>query len=363
MANGSPNPCRRITDPQEWNDALLCLPAPHVLQTWEWGAFKERQDWRATHWLWEADGVPVAAALFLTRRPGRLPVRVAYVPKGPLLARPDSDLLRQVLADLEALAREQGALFLKVDPDIEADTPWGAEVVTLLQGRGWRFSPEQVQFRNTLLLDLTPSPEEILAHMKPKWRYNIRLAERKGVTVREGTLDDLPLLYRMYQETSIRDRFVIRPEEYYRDAWGAFIEAGLAQPLVAEVAEEPVAMVILFRFGRRAWYMYGASRSLYRDYMPNHLLQWEAIRWAKRQGCTTYDLWGAPDVLDESDPMWGVYRFKAGFGARPVRWIGAYDFPVHRARYRLYISLTPRILALMRWRYWRTQKPPAPGDR
>lgn len=352
-----------VDDPRRWNDALLHLPAPHVLQTWEWGAFKERQGWHAAHWLWEMDGVPVAAALLLTRRPGHFPVRVAYVPKGPLLARQDPDLLCRVLADLEAIARDEGALFLKIDPDIAADTPWGAQATALLQRRGWRFSSEQVQFRSTLLLDLTPSPEEILARMKPKTRYNIRLAQRKGVTVREGTLDDLPLLYRMYQETSVRDRFVIRPEAYYRDAWGSFIEAGLARPLVAEVAGEPVAMVILFRFGERAWYMYGASRSLYRDHMPNHLLQWEAIRWAQGQGCTVYDLWGAPDTLDESDPMWGVYRFKAGFGARPVRWIGAYDFPIRRALYRLYMSLTPRILTLMRWRYWRLLNSPLPADR
>jgi len=352
-----------IDDPRRWNDALQRLPAPHVLQTWEWGAFKERQGWRAVHHLWETDSAPAAAALVLTRRPGRLPVQVSYVPRGPLLAREDPDLLDRVLTDLESIARKQGALFLKIDPDIEADTPWGAQAMALLQERGWRFSSEQVQFRNTLLLDLTPSPEEILAQMKPKWRYNIRLAQRKGVTVREGTMDDLPLLYRMYQETSIRDRFVIRPEEYYQDAWGSFIEAGLAQMLIAEVAGEMVAMVILFRFGGRAWYMYGASRSLYRDYMPNHLLQWEAIRWAKTQGCTVYDLWGAPDALDESDPMWGVYRFKAGFGARLVRWIGAYDFPVHRARYHLYTSITPRILALMRWRYWQRLEIPSPTDR
>lgn len=354
--------CHPVPNSHRWNGTLLGLPAHHVLQTWEWGAFKERQGWQAMQYFWETDDTPVAAALVLRRRPGRFLRPVMYVPKGPLLAGEDPALLQQVLADLESLARKQGALFLKIDPDIETDTPWGAQAMALLQDRGWQLSPEQVQFRNTLILDLTPSLEEILARMKPKWRYNIRLAERKGVTIRKGTTDDLPLLYRMYQETSVRDRFVIRPEEYYRDAWGSFIEAGLAQPLIAEVKGEPVAMVILFRFGGRAWYMYGASGSLYRDFMPNHLLQWEAIRWAKSQGCTAYDLWGAPDALDESDTMWGVYRFKAGFGARLVRYIGAYDFPVQGVLYRLYMSFTPRILALMRWRYWRTRRR-APADR
>jgi lipid II:glycine glycyltransferase (peptidoglycan interpeptide bridge formation enzyme) len=344
---------REVADPRQWDDVLLRLPNPHVLQTWEWGAFKERQGWRAIHYLWEMEGTPCAAALALLRRPVRLPLGVMYVPKGPLLPWDDDSLLQNVLADLETAARRAGAVFLKIDPDVEENTPEGETVTAILRARGWRPSGEQVQFRNTLLLELTLSPDDLLARMKPKWRYNIRLAGRKGVTVRPGTVEDLPLLYRMYRETSVRDRFVIRPEEYYRDAWGSFINAGLAQPLIAEVGNEPVAMVILFRFGQRVWYMYGASRSMYREYMPNHLLQWEAIRWAQAQGCTVYDLWGAPERPDESDPMWGVYRFKAGFGARPVRYIGAWDFPVHRTLYDLYTVLTPRVLALMRWRYWR----------
>jgi lipid II:glycine glycyltransferase (peptidoglycan interpeptide bridge formation enzyme) len=343
---------REVSDPQEWDDALMRLSSPHILQTWEWGAFKERQGWRAIHYLWEIRGKPCAAALALLRRPARLPLGVMYVPKGPTLPWDDCPFLQHVLADLEIAARRVGAVFLKIDPDVEEDTPEGEIVTTTLRARGWRPSAEQVQFRNTLLLDLILSPDDLLARMKPKWRYNIRLAQRKGVTVRPGTVEDLPLLYRMYQETSVRDRFVIRPEEYYRDAWGRFICKGLAQPLIAEIAGTPVAMVILFRFGQRAWYMYGASRSIYREYMPNHLLQWEAIQWAQAQRCTVYDFWGAPERPDESDPMWGVYRFKAGFGARPVRFIGAWDFPVHRVIYDLYTVLTPRVLALMRWRYW-----------
>lgn len=335
---------------------LRRLPAPHVLQTWEWGAFKERHGWRAVHWLWEAGGAPRAAMLVLARRVGVLPARVLYVPKGPLLDYGDLPLLTRVLVDLEGLARRERALFVKMDPDVEADGPYGDKVTGLLRRRGWRFSREQIQFRNTLLLNLALEPEEILAQMKSKWRYNIRLAGRRGVSVREGGLDDLPLLYRMYRETSLRDRFVIRPESYYRDAWGTFIEAGLAQPLIAEVEGEPVAMMILFRFGQRAWYMYGASRALHRERMPNHLLQWEAIRWAKGHGCAVYDLWGAPDALDESDPMWGVYRFKQGFGARLVRHIGAYDYPTSHFLYWLYTTAARWLLALMRWRYWQDSR-------
>ena len=121
-------------------------------------------------------------------------------------------------------------------------------------------------------------------------------------------------------------------------------------------------MVLLFRYGGRAWYMYGASRSLHRNRMPNHLLQWEVIRWARAQGCTVYDLWGAPDVLDESDSMWGVYRFKQGFGAEFVRHIGAYDYAPRRLVYRLYTQAMPRLLALMRWLHWRVKNHDAVND-
>ena len=338
--------------PPDWNSTLSTLPTPHVLQTWEWGEFKSRYGWRPARYLWLEGEHPRAAASLLTRRLGRLPLAVAYVPKGPVLDYGDAALLDQVLSDLEHTARQARALFVKIDPDVRAGTAAGNGVVELLRRRGWRPSREQVQFRNTVLLDLTRSSDDMLAAMKQKWRYNVRLAARQGVTARLGTPADLPLLYDLYAETAARDGFVIRPREYYRDAWGAFIEAGLAQPLIAEVAGEAVAMVIVFRLAGRAWYMYGASRSAHRDKMPNHLLQWEAMRWAQERGCTVYDMWGAPDALDEADPLWSVYRFKQGFGGEFVQHIGAWDFPASRPGYWFYTVAKPRVLSAMRWRYW-----------
>jgi lipid II:glycine glycyltransferase (peptidoglycan interpeptide bridge formation enzyme) len=341
------------TSSVDWNAALATLPTPHVLQSWEWGEFKSRHGWQPERCLWLENDRPHAAASVLTRQLGRWPAAISYVPKGPALDYVDSTLLDQVLSHLEATARRERVLFTKIDPDVQADSAEGRAVVETLRRRGWRPSREQIQFRNTILLDLTRNPDKILAAMKSKWRYNIRLAGRKGVTVRQGDLTDMPLLYQMYAETAARDQFVLRPEEYYRDAWGSFIEAGLAQPLIAEAESEAVAMVIIFRFAERAWYMYGASRDAHREKMPNHLLQWEAMLWARGQGCTVYDMWGAPDALDESDPMWGVYRFKQGFGGEFVEHIGAWDFPASRLGYWLYTSVMPRVLNTMRRAYWR----------
>jgi peptidoglycan pentaglycine glycine transferase (the first glycine) len=106
--------------------------------------------------------------------------------------------------------------------------------------------------------------------------------------------------------------------------------------------------------------MYGASTDRHRNLVPNHLLQWEATRWARDQGYAFYDMWGAPEVLDEKDPMWGVYRFKDGFGGQFTSYLGAYDFAVSAPWYWVYTVVMPRLLGLMRWRHWRRQERGAP---
>jgi peptidoglycan pentaglycine glycine transferase (the first glycine) len=341
---------RKVTDRSRWNEAVAKLPCSHVLQSFEWGEFKAKYDWKPTRLLFEKGGQVRAAASVLCRQLSRFPLRVMYVPKGPLLDYSGGQLLSRVLASLEELARAQWAIFIKMDPDVRLEEG-KVRVIETLQDRGWRSSSEQIQFRNTILIDLRPGEDELLASMKAKTRYNVRLAARRGVKVRAGDPDDLPLFYEMYAETGKRDDFIIRPFAYYQDAWRAFVEAGLACLFLAEYEGEPLAGLIAFRFGQRAWYMYGASTEKHRNLMPNHLLQWEAIRWAKGEGCTVYDLWGAPDVLSEEDPLWGVYRFKEGFGGQFVRHIGAYDYPVSRPLYWFYTVLMPRYLDLLRARH------------
>lgn len=338
-----------ITTRPDWDGALLKLPSPHILQSWAWGETKAQTGWRARRLAWRQGERPVAAAALLIRRlAARLPIAVAYAPKGPLLDWADAPLAEAVLERIETEARRAGAIFVKIDPDVRADSPAGEAVVAALTRRGWRFSGEQIQYRNTVISDLAPAEDDLLAAMKPKWRYNIRLAERKGVVVRAGTATDLPAFYAMYAETGGRDGFLVRPFSYYRAIWARFLADGLGHILLAEVAGEPVAGLFLFRFGPTAWYFYGASTSQGRDLMPNHALQWAAMRWAKTAGCTRYDWWGAPDVLDESDPMWGVYRFKQGFGGEFTSWIGAWDYPTNRATYWGYTVAMPKLLDVMR---------------
>jgi peptidoglycan pentaglycine glycine transferase (the first glycine) len=353
-----------VADAKGWDRALLDLPNPHILQSWAWGEFKTRHGWGASRLLFQEEGRAVAAASVLQRRLPRLPVSILYVPKGPVLDWNDADLAARVLAELEGLAHRHRALFVKIDPDVyypdEVPAPshrprCAPETAQLLASRGWRISDDQIQFRNTVLLDLDRAEDELLAAMKQKTRYNVRLAMRRGVTVREGGVGEIDTFYQLYDETSRRDGFPIRPPEYYHDAWGSFLEEDLAHLLLAEAEGETVAGLILFTFGPTAWYMYGASSDRHRRHMPNQLLQWEAMRRAKETGCTLYDLWGAPDELDESDPMWGVVRFKLGLGGELARGLGAWDFPANRAGYGLYTTVMPRYLDWLRSRHGAAQ--------
>ncbi len=303
---------------------------------------------------------------------------VLYTPKGPLLDWTNETLRNRVLNDLQSFAKKQGAIFLKMDPDVllgtgvpdsEEDVPEnsGQAVMSELKRRGWEYSSDQIQFRNTVILDLNPTEDEMLARMKQKTRYNVRLAEKKGVTLRVGTLDDLPMLYKMYAETSVRDGFVIRDEGYYKTVWELFMQKNNspisnpqspitnyqfphAEPLIAEVNNEPIAAIFVFYFAGRAYYVYGMSRSVHREKMPTYLLQWEAMKRAKAKGCPLYDLWGAPEVFDESDSMWGVYRFKEGLGGVVVRTLGAWDFAPSPLWYKMYSEVIPRVLDVMRSR-------------
>ncbi len=360
-----------------WNEIIRQLPNPHFLQTYEWGQVKAKYGWEPIYLVWDQEGrmkeerkhlssfvFPIKAAALVLKKniissgfAARL--CILYAPKGPLLDWNDVPLRKRVLDDLQRFARQQGAIFLKLDPDVvlgrgvpgtetEVTEPGGEAVRADLLRRGWQYSEEQIQFKNTVLIEVKASEEEMLARMKQKTRYNVRLGPKKGVTVRVGDERDWPMLYKMYAETSVRDGFVIRDEGYYRTVWSLF--KGLAEPLIAEVDGDAVAAVFLFAFAGRAYYVYGMSREVHREKMPTYLLQWEAMKWAQARGCSLYDLWGAPDVFDESDSMWGVFRFKEGLGGQVVRTLGAWDFVPNPLWYALYTQVVPRLLDVMRFR-------------
>jgi peptidoglycan pentaglycine glycine transferase (the first glycine) len=323
----------------EWNSFIAASPAGHILQSTQWGQLKERFGWQVTRIAVEDRGQWLAGAQILFRPLG--PKTIAYVPKGPIIDWDDARITQTLMEALHHLCRQRHAIFLKIEPDLAEDPTLTQKLI----GLGFHPSPHTIQPRCTIVLDLRPDPENILARMKSKTRYNIGLAARKGVTVREATTEDLPAFYHLMQITSRRDRFGIHSEAYYRTAYQIFVPQGLAKLFLATFEDQILAGIMAFAFGHKAWYMYGASSDLHRNLMPNYLLQWEAIKWAKDRGCLTYDLWGIPDEEEEvlereftkrSDGLWGVYRFKRGFGGQVVHYIGAYDYVYSPSLYWLY---------------------------
>jgi peptidoglycan pentaglycine glycine transferase (the first glycine) len=330
-----------------WDAWVASHPHGHILQTSRWARLKCAFGWFADRVILRtspsADAPIRAGASVLYRR---LPwgQTLAYVPKGPLVDWTDHTQTRAVLDLIREACRKRHAALVKIEPELPGSQP----LAEALADYGFRLSGQRVQPLSTIQVDLSPGEEAILARMKPKWRYNIRLSERKGVTVREGTGADLPAIQCLMQVTGERDGFEVHSAKYYAFATDLFVPVGMATWLIAEYAGELLAAIAAFALGENAWYMWGASGDGARNLMPNHALQWAAMTWAKARGCRTYDLWGIPDEVGEnpeayaeseswgSDGLWGVYRFKQGFGGQVVRYIGAWDLPLSAAGHALY---------------------------
>jgi len=320
--------------PKEWDTYLNQYPNAHLLQTSAWGKLKSAFGWDAVQLVAGDTGAQV---LFR-----RLPLghSLAYIPKGPVGVHTDWEKL---WPEVDALCRQRRAVFLKVEPNIwqdEADDLWGGSPPV-----GFRFSPQDIQPLRTMVIDLRPDEDAILGSMKQKTRYNIRLAARKDVVVRASS--DLDAFSSMMDVTGERSEFGVHTLEYYQRAYEIFHPLGQCEILQAEYQGEPLAAIMVFALGERAWYLYGASSDKERNRMPTYLLQWEAMRWAKERGCTEYDLWGVPDCNEDeleekfaqrSDGLWGVYRFKRGFGGDLRRGAGPWD--------RVY---NPLLYAFYRW--------------
>lgn len=346
----------------DWDAFVERRADGHALQTSAWAMLKSRFGWSAGRVaVLEGNRVVAGASVLFRRLPLGL-ATLAYVPKGPLIDWDNPLHVSALWEGLDALCRDRHAFALKLEPDLVDDerrttNDKGRLPPPNLCPSSFVLRPSSpIQPRRTILLDLTKTEEELLAGMNQSTRRNIRLAARRGVVVREGTPDDLPTFYSLMQTTGERDRFGIHSFDYYRAAFELFVPRGWARLFVAEVHEAglepvPAAAIMVLALGHKAWYMYGASGNEHRERKPNHALQWEAIRWAKSRGCTTYDLWGIPDedqvaleskFQDEDSGLWGVYRFKRGFGGRVVRYVGALDRVYNTWVYRVFLFALQR---------------------
>lgn len=318
----------------QWDSFVNEHPNGHLLQSWGWGELKARIGWYPVRLaLWDQERREMVAAVQVLRRTApRVPVwtgNLAYVPKGPVVDWAEASLCEALFSQMNRYLSLRGTLALRIEPDQEAETAQGKLVLKRLDA--FHMHPVRtVQPLRTIVLDLTLDEDTLLARMKEKWRYNVRLAGRKGVTVRIAeTVDDVRAWYTLLETTSERDEFGIHTLDYYLHVWNLFVPRKQGRLFLAEHDGQLLAGIFVGLFAQQAIYLYGASSNEHRHLMPNHLLQWEAMRWAKREGAKLYDFWGIPDTDAEEEAMAGVYRFKRGWGGRVVQFLGCYEYTYH----------------------------------
>ncbi len=342
-----------IKEKESFNKFIASHDKGHFLQLWDWGEVKRGMGWEPLPLVLEQDG-EIRAALLILKRKLPLPILkkcIFYSPRGPVIDIDSEELAQALFAGASRVAKEHGAIFLKIDTDIRGDNESFKNILKKCSFRhnetGLDFEGVQPNF--VFRLDITPSEISLLQNMHSKWRYNIKLADRKGVKIRlaEGK-NDLRVFYDILQETAIRDNFLIRGYEYFEWIWDYMVERGYAQVFLAEYQGQVISAAMVMLLGDKAWYLYGASSNEHRNVMPNYLIQWEMICWARKQGCTLYDFRGVSGDLDESNPLYGLYRFKKGFNGQFTEFIGEWDRVYSTVFYWLWTRVLPLYLKIAR---------------
>jgi len=325
------------------------------MQSRLWGLAKEAMGYSPKafriHWNAHKDSM----VLFI--RPGREGFSLAYVPWAPTFFVPEEErgLLLEELSNALMGHLPDDCVFIRYD--LPWESPYSLEKnlpsdrireVRMNFGTGdknLRKAPIDIQPVDTRILDLSMDPEELLAEMRPKTRYNIRLARRRGIKVKDASFERLPEWYRMYLETTRRNGIFQHGYEGFKLLLQTKRKNSLPNSdvrlLLAEEEGVPLAGMILVLHGRTATYLYGASSSRKRNLMPTYRLQWEAIQLAKQADCSYYDMFGIPPDDTQSHPMHGLYRFKVGFGGYTFHRQGCWDYPIKKELYREYAGEEP----------------------
>jgi len=329
------------SEKKEFNEKAL-----HPLGSWEWGEFRQKTGLKVLR-LGVFDGKKLTSSWQLTVHPlPKIDYTILYFPKGPM---PDKTMLNA----LTKVGKAEKAIFVKMEPHVGGPIKEGdkgfEEVKEFLLANGCRqgkslFTPY------TFWIDLTRSEEELLAGMKSKTRYNIRVAQRHGVKVQEDSSDKAFRTYlALLRETTKRQGFYAHTLDYHKKMWETLHPAGMAHLLTATYQGKVLVTWILFSFNGVLYYPYGASSSKHRNLMASNLVMWEAMRFGRNLGLKRFDLWGClgPDP-DPNDPWYGFHRFKEGYGGNLVEFIGTYDLALNPQLYSLY-----NLADTLRWKFLR----------
>lgn len=306
-----------IKDPSVLNNFINRQEGGSLFQTWEWGEFQKSAGFKVWRLGIGTSASPGAAVtVFKYDMPGGK--WYLYAPRLIPNAKRKTENAK-LFKQIAEIGKRENCLFFRFDPLITETGDWLEEMKA-------EKAPKEIQPRNTIIVDLSSTEAEILGQMKPKWRYNIRLAERKGVSVRESiAAPDVDEFYRLAEVTARRDRFHVHEKKYYQALLNTLGPAGLAKLFIAEYQGATLAVILVSFYKDTAAYMHGVSGNEFRNLMAPHLLQWRAMQTAKKRGCTHYDLYGVAPAGAENHPWAGITRYKEGFGGKRVDYIGAYD--------------------------------------
>jgi len=343
-----------VEDQQKWDQFIKSSASFGLLQSWGWGKFKQSMGWKVFRVAVMEDGaIQSSAQLLIKSLPGKI-TGFAYIPRGPLTDWSDKETTSLLLEKIHQIARQEHAVFLKIEPPLPVESSGAA----LMQEYHFKQSPVTNQPRNTIIIDIRPDPEELLAQMRQKTRQYIRRAGREGITVRYGGESDLQSFIQLMKSTGKRVGFPVRSRRYYSHEFAALNIENQFVLLLAEKEGKLLAARTVHAFGGHAAEFHAGSVENADNLHPNYLLVWEGILWARRMGCTSYDMWGIPDEIhnghaeengngnghddqpnpDRVDGLWGVYRFKRGFSSNVVSFAGAFDYVYSPVPYFFYAT-------------------------
>ncbi len=314
----------------------------HPLQSFAWGEFRKKTG-VAVERIGIFDNETLVSGFQVTFHPiPHTPYTAGYLPKGLM---PDE----QMLAAIRDIGKRHNALFVKLEPNVSANVnnPSAHDVVAnFLESHGC-VAGRPLFTKYTFLLDLTPSEEDLLAKMRPKTRYNINLAKKKGVAVVEDSTNDGLVDYlRVLTETTKRQKFYAHDTTYFQKMWDTLAPTGMMHIFKAMYEGKALTVWIVFTFNGKLYYPYGASSRENKDVMASNLMMWEVIKFGKKEGCASFDMWGSlgPDP-DPKDPFYGFHRFKEGYGGVLTQYVGTFDYVINPQYYKLF-----RVIEDWRWK-------------
>ena len=336
---------------QEYTEFLESHERCNFQQSLEWG--KVKTNWIKEVVLAEDENHKIIGSICVWIR--KMPIfgNMMYSSRGPVCDIHDKKVLEQLTDGIKELGKKYNAFVLRIEPDIKKDDQ---EFRKIVEEIGYKIKDDakdfkdEIQPRFVFRLDIKGKTEdEVLAGCHQKTRYNIRLAKRKGVVVKEGTREDLKDFHKIMIETGSRDGFIIRSLDYFEKMYDELAPKHM-KLLMAYYEDKPISGIIPIMYGNKTWYLYGASINQHRNLMPNYLLQWEMIRQAIQNKCDIYDFRGVSGVVDETHPQYGLYRFKKGFGAEFTEFIGEVYWPFKPLTYKLYKIAEKTFRTLRDWK-------------